>query len=1280
MSISNLPIIRTINPSPIPKIDLDLGAELRNLYNCTLYDSIIQLLRQRMGVPFSLDDVAIRINIYDAYCEAIITPRVLTASTRTLGGEFVLRYERLSLTSIVLGKFFFDGALPMSFKQFAQYIFDRYGFVLESGEFQLEYTVDGNLVQLELTDNTIITTIGDTNQGRLVVTDHSARWADGAIDLVVGEIETSGVQPLVLSWTNSGISNTLHIQLQTSGGVAPYTYSIVTPVTRYESQSGYTAYPVSLDSVLGVMHDDDTPVGQYTTRLRVTDAMSSTADIDISLTIAQIIPPNAIVVNTTLSTWDPREYTENSWIGSAPFEPVAIVELNANEIVVFDESNAVHLENKTVQYDYVLGQLVAKIYVSLRRDQDASLIVNVVDADSFTHLRTVEYYLVVGPRDEDAIKRNLYWTFIREDAPTGESIEREGNWITLRNNEFSTATNFVGNAQLAPAANKGVRDSVGSLQLTPAMDGDDTLTPPTVISTSSSPTLDYLDGHTALFNGWYVTTGTLNDVTDLKSGVVEELWTEVSETTPKRPSFHFAVRLGHPSTIPLGSSIVSTRDHSATDPNFRIQFSVSTTAPARLVADVIWSESSVRITSTDAIPLSELSTWVLTHHQVVDRNEVSEYQRHMKFQLYRNGVLDNSATVTLPSISSERVPLGFEQGEQPGGPAVFGRYHDNQHPAWTGAIDFCTFNWWDLDDELITLLSSPFLREFDQLALNQIGYEAPNYVIGERSLDGYVNDRILMQIPIERISFPYGNGSIAAHTDHIHVIGTQLPQNATIVAYTDPNTHEESLIVSATFDAPIYESFRIAFCRNYAFSYAVENVAQLDGFEPQQYGFATATIFIQDSPNAPIPDQRYWSTIDRTPSTYLENYGSGVNNHVYRDTESALVRSSHPVLENSYVEFIVETSSGIYVGPTGAREVGIGVMDAYPKINDGNYQAGSARTDIASLADGVCVYFPSREIVHNGVTVTTLLGYGNRIGIAVTPDGHVSIRDSSWAGAPPPVGVVTLTAQGQLCLATEIIHANASAILAPPSSYVLPEDADGFTKGISRMQVKQVNLSLDNSVGVSAYAETGDLAITWTPQNSARAVVADGAMPLLKAYPFDINGYIRSSVFTLPSNVFDLQFNVRLTDPLGTNTSATLLRLVSPTHYLDVIVGNLSDHYRFGLRYREHNLATLETTYVGDSYLTSLSPYEVGDMAALALHHFAVVRCNDGYIRLCLNGQYWSSGLHLPDFDLTELHYGLGSSPLTSIPYPAHYGQLRLKTGSLPIDAGQIFTPDETLT
>ena len=1293
MSISNLPILRVLNPSPIASIDLELGTSLKNLYNSTLYESILQLLRQRMGLPFVLDELNISVNVYSQYCEAIIQPRVLSGQGQKYGETLVVRYDRYPLNSLIQHNFFFDGNLPMSFNEFAQYIFDRHGFVIESGEFDLVYFTDLTTQEtqtIELTENTILSTMGVNEFVQLVVKPHSARWvAGGIIKILLGEIRQSHITPLTLQWNNAGFENKLVVQLSGHGGVVPYTYSIVNPITRFVEGVGYSDYPITLDSVTGLMSDFNAPVGLYQTRLRVTDSMGSTAHVDVVVDIEDTNSTELVFVNTTLSTWSPIEYSIYGWDKQPPFPHTVEIPIGPNENIIVDTTTTPSLREYAVQNVVVEGQTFSRVYVTLRKFEITPLHIRLVDSDTGSVLNTYQFRLVPQPRTVEQIQQNLLWTFMRSQVPGTSSSVREGNWIVFEGSEISHTDGNGRRTHLDSQVTGSVVDKVGDLVFATCKSPIYSLNGPTAGHDNQISHL-ISSGHAVFLNNWFLKTGRhVNFVNgeenfiDLEAEVDEDVWNSISASAPLRPSFQMTIRIGQLSGV-QNATILSTRDYRNDGGNKRIQFLTSNHIQPRLIAKINWGQSEAVVVSNTAIPNGQISTWTLVHHTYTIAGGELGYIQRLIFTLYRNGVVDGTVVVERPLGSMLTEALDFQQLESPGGPGIVGYYSNNQSPPWRGTIEYCSFNWWDLDEELIDLLANPALKDIDQLVFDRLTFTPPQYTPTTLSMVGYVGERTLLQLPVDPQTTTFSNGTVTSFTQSLNVMDFVFPENAKIETYVDPDSGEESLVFSAEFTGLVNDNFTLAIARQYHFSSSVDAIDSVANQLPVKFSYFDIQLNIQQALGILNDEElKYWSSRDNTAGTQLSNIGSGYLNRAYQsDSVSKLVRSYDAILEDSYIEMVVTTSNGVYVGPGGAREVAVGIMDGYPKLREGDYQLGQPRVGFspAGTNDSICVYFPSREIVSNGQVIGTLSGYGNRVGFAVTPTGHVSIRGTQWHVSPPPAGLIQLNCQGYPCVAAELIHSDARADIATPSTILLPPNTAGFKKGIAQVNDTVLQLNLDHSVGITAYADSGSYGVTWVPQNNARPVLEDTDMPSGKAYRFDHDGYIQVNNLTLPNQTFSFDFYIKPIQTLPDNNTASLVRFVSATHYLDITVSKILGDVRFGLRYRLPDLSIVETNYVGNSALASTPPHTLTDPELLGVHHLMLVRGNDQYFRLCLDGTYWSTGIHLPDFMIEAIRYGIGSAPLTSNPYPVHYGQLRLRLGHLEHEVGETFTPDLLLT
>lgn len=260
---------------------------------------------------------------------------------------------------------------------------------------------------------------------------------------------------------------------------------------------------------------------------------------------------------------------------------------------------------------------------------------------------------------------------------------------------------------------------------------------------------------------------------------------------------------------------------------------------------------------------------------------------------------------------------------------------------------------------------------------------------------------------------------------------------------------------------------------------------------------------------------QYWSANDRSPNIVFD--ATTPARKIARTTGgTAIVRGDQPITTDFYVEFEVTTSNGLYQGSAGEREVGVGLSLLRTHISDKSYDSNfPVETDLQS---GLVVYFPSREIYHEGYLVGYLPGNGRRVGIAHSR-GQVLLTDTqgSWFENSVPTtnpdfipnqSSIYFWYGGFFTVAAEVTHPLAQAHLLSPSEYTLPKQPY-MCHGLPGSYGLGSHLDPVGNVGEANWYDSGQVA--WEAVGNAPIIVNQPAgRKRTKAFRVGPYGYLRT--------------------------------------------------------------------------------------------------------------------------------------------------------------------------
>lgn len=263
----------------------------KTLYGQSTTTCLLEMARIATGRAFDPEDATLTVTPHDDVTKANFTLSAVPGGAYTTGSSFTYTYQKASLRS--MEGLVFANDYPVSFTDLQTYLLDKYGFLLEEGEFYL--ASDTNKTPLVAGSSINADPDIDPESGaptvELRVCDSSKKWIPysavhqnqglaQALRLTIAKANSLlNVAPLKITspaLPDSEAGKPYTYQYTASGGVPPYTWSI-TNLSEY------------LDPATGKFTIDKVPFGIDTMRswnVRVTDSRGVyTERLDILSTV-----------------------------------------------------------------------------------------------------------------------------------------------------------------------------------------------------------------------------------------------------------------------------------------------------------------------------------------------------------------------------------------------------------------------------------------------------------------------------------------------------------------------------------------------------------------------------------------------------------------------------------------------------------------------------------------------------------------------------------------------------------------------------------------------------------------------------------------------------------------------------------------------------------------------------------------------------------------------------------------------------------------------------------
>lgn len=415
----------------MPLTTLQRSYHLNNptLFTQTGYEMVAEILKRQLNRPFDLKDVDIQL-VYDLVpsnhptnpdkerqpldlaAHALVLPKF----GEGLVSQMRIDIERVDLTRVLPDTLFFSGNAPMSFDDFAQYLYDRYHLSIEDGEFAAVME-DGDGVETVtlLTAAQLVDLDVSASRGYLVVQPCSTRFKPYSyIPFTYQPLGRSAELPLTLSATAHTGTRRLKWDLSAQGGTAPYIFSIVSPFTYIDDEGISQLAPgVTINGSTGEVDSIEQTAGNYIGQVQVIDAAGKVRILQLMMIIDALPTSDIIELNFPLYTISSTHRGELSLTELAARAPNVALPLTEEEIAYLDYIEVLEdeLEGRVGVYGNsaeMSGTSEYRVYFFLTELAVTDITLRCYFNDPENPYRDIKYRNTPMRRSREAVLGNLF--------------------------------------------------------------------------------------------------------------------------------------------------------------------------------------------------------------------------------------------------------------------------------------------------------------------------------------------------------------------------------------------------------------------------------------------------------------------------------------------------------------------------------------------------------------------------------------------------------------------------------------------------------------------------------------------------------------------------------------------------------------------------------------------------------------------------------------------------------------------------------------------------------
>ena len=290
---------------------------------------------------------------------------------------------------------------------------------------------------------------------------------------------------------------------------------------------------------------------------------------------------------------------------------------------------------------------------------------------------------------------------------------------------------------------------------------------------------------------------------------------------------------------------------------------------------------------------------------------------------------------------------------------------------------------------------------------------------------------------------------------------------------------------------------------------------------------------------------------------------------------------------------------------------------AFGGVVDGRWNTGQL---MAAGTSGIHVAMPSRNVYHNGALIGQLGGESTRVVWAVNPTNRrVWLRAedmSTWfQGGSPAAGTspaCTLGGSNQILAAAEPYRPGQGKVTLYAIPAVVATPPAGFERGLLEHSQTLSLLHLNEAPGATAFNDV--YPVDWTASGGGSIVASAEHFDGL-ALQLNVGvQYLESALaaINLTTGPFAVEFFIHSPNVPNINQAIPLLQYGIGANGLD----------GFALTMRRPNDVSVNYTL-----RNAAANQESLAVALASRHHVLIARCNDGYLRMCLDGTVWTGPL-----------------------------------------------------